>query len=189
MANGKFEISVSRNRVPMGHSLVPEKFGCHLVDSPDKSPEVSIVWQVVDGSPVCREVCVRAVDTDHEVQRSGLAGVRIEDLLEDTIRMLLWTSDLRDTANPDDPVWPSGVAERLAVREVRQARATRKVKITDELLREVAKTYRENVENNPTQAVATRFAKEPRTARLYVKRAREKGFLGAAIKGRAGEQS
>ncbi len=70
----------------------------------------------------------------------------------------------------------------------RAAREGRKRKITDELLREVAEVYRDNLERNPTQAVADRFDKSHRTAALYVQHARDKGFLGAAIKGKAGEQ-
>jgi hypothetical protein len=172
----------------MGQVTVPEVFVCHLLDFDDQSPNVDITWQVVNGSPVCREVCIRAVDTDKEVRCSGLAGVRIEDLLEKTIKALLWTHDLRRTDHPEEWIFPSGVAEADAVRQVRRARAGRKVKITDQLLQEVADIYRANVDRNPTAAVADHFDREPRTARLYVQRARKAGFLGEAIKGKAGEQ-
>ena len=116
---------------------------------------------------------------------TGLAGVRIADLLEQAVADLLWTGDLRHGAESE---WPSGAAQRQAVREVREVRAGRKVKVTDELLREVAEVYRANVENYPTQAVANHFDRQPRTARLYVQRARDAGFLGPAIQGKAGEQ-
>lgn len=61
--------------------------------------------------------------------------------------------------------------------------------ITDELLREVADVYRANVDDRPTIAVAEHFGRQHRTAALYVKKARERGFLGAAAVGKAGEQS
>ncbi|MGH3475325.1 MAG: hypothetical protein ACRDQD_00645 [Nocardioidaceae bacterium] len=70
----------------------------------------------------------------------------------------------------------------------RQARAARKVEITDDLLREVAGIYRANVTDRPTEAVAEHFDKAHRTAARYIELAREAGFLGAATRGKAGEQ-
>jgi hypothetical protein len=75
-----------------------------------------------------------------------------------------------------------------AARAARDARAARRVKITDALLREVATVYRANVNDKPTEAVAEHFGRQHRTATHYIKRARERGFLGSAIKGKAGEQ-
>jgi hypothetical protein len=69
-----------------------------------------------------------------------------------------------------------------------RARAARKVNITDDVLREVAEVYRANVSDRPTLAVAEHFDKGHSAAALYVKRARERGFLGPAAKGKAGEQ-
>jgi len=48
--------------------------------------------------------------------------------------------------------------------------------------------YRANVNDRPTEAVAEHFGRQHRTATQYIKRARERGFLGPAIKGKAGEQ-
>jgi hypothetical protein len=56
------------------------------------------------------------------------------------------------------------------------------------MLREVAAVYRANVSSRPTEAVAEHFDRRHRTAALYVKRARECGFLGPATRGRAGER-
>lgn len=72
---------------------------------------------------------------------------------------------------------------------VRGLRSRRKRKVDDDLLREVAEVYRANVDRGPTQAVAERFDKATSTAALYVSLARQHGFLGAAINGKAGEQS
>jgi hypothetical protein len=70
------------------------------------------------------------------------------------------------------------------------------VKITNDLLREVAGIYRAYVTDNPTQAIADHYDKSHRTAGGYVKAAREridpdtgKPFLGPALRGRAGEKS
>ncbi len=61
--------------------------------------------------------------------------------------------------------------------------------MTDDFLKDVARVYRENVDNNPTMAVAQYTGRAHRTAALYVKQAREAGFLGAASRGKAGERS
>jgi hypothetical protein len=56
------------------------------------------------------------------------------------------------------------------------------------LLREVAEVYRSNVDANPTEAVGRHLGVAERTARLYVRRARDAGFLGQAMRGQAGER-
>ncbi|EGD44663.1 hypothetical protein NBCG_01083 [Nocardioidaceae bacterium Broad-1] len=186
-----FESITSKSeRVPLKGSeyLVPKVFGCRLYDFDDGAPEVEILWSVVDGVPLCREVRVTAVDTDHEIKRSGVAGVGLDDLLDKTMKALVWNADARRIDDPQGRDFPDGSSQRSAIRAAHQARASRKVKITDELLREVAEIYRANVEHEPTQAVADHFDKAHRTAALYIKRAREAGYLGAALKGKAGEQ-
>lgn len=65
------------------------------------------------------------------------------------------------------------------------ARGDRKRRrITDELLREVARIYRENFKFAPTVAVAQTFDVKPRMAHEYVRRARERGFLPPTTQGR-----
>jgi len=59
--------------------------------------------------------------------------------------------------------------------------------VTDDVLREVAQIYRDNVDGNPTAAVARHTGRAHRTAALYVQKAREKGFLGPSIGRKAGE--
>lgn len=60
--------------------------------------------------------------------------------------------------------------------------------VTDELLRQVAQVYRDNINDNPTTAVAHHTGGAHRTAVLYVQQARQAGFLGAALPAKAGEQ-
>jgi hypothetical protein len=71
---------------------------------------------------------------------------------------------------------------------VRSVRREARRRVTDETLREVARVYRENVENNPTAAVAAYTGRAHRTAALYVQQARAAGFLGRTTPGKAGEQ-
>lgn len=182
-----FEVSASGDRAVMGLAEVPEVFGCRLSDFTGGGPEVEITWQVVDGSPVCRDVHLRAVDTGREVQRSDMAGVRLEDLLERTVKALMWTAGAARHLDPGK--WlPVPQVEREVVRAVQRARSSRKPRITNAVLAEVAAVYRGNVSDMPTRAVAEHLGVQPRTARLYVRRARDANLLGAAIKGKAGEQ-
>lgn len=63
--------------------------------------------------------------------------------------------------------------------------------ISDEYLRMVAEMYRTAVEVKPTapiQWMTVQLDRSEATVRRHVQRARDKGFLGGAIPGKAGEQ-
>lgn len=68
------------------------------------------------------------------------------------------------------------------------SRAPRRT-ITDDLLREVAAVYRREIDHAPTVAVGRHLGVAMRTARLYVRRARDAGHLGESLWGKAGETS
>lgn len=204
--------------VPVGQIKLPETFTAHLVEHDDGAPDVSLVFEVRDGSVECREVHIKATSDGHEVRVTGLAGIRVQNVLEETVQGLMYVEPrtVADVAEgergrkafatelpwvPEELYPPVRAAEgnymfpltawnglRDPVRQVREARTARKTKVTPALLREVAEVYRANVAHQPTQAVAEHFDKAHRTATLYVKRAREAGYLGAAIKGKAGER-
>jgi hypothetical protein len=88
------------------------------------------------------------------------------------------------------PFWFDFDRGRDAVAQTGAARAGRKVKITDALLREVADVYRANVSDKPTEAVAEHFDKC--TARLRASNGhrsaassarQSRGRRGAAVRG------
>lgn len=100
----------------------------------------------------------------------------------------------------DTPDWVASPASifieaRAGNEEVqRRARAalhlmSRRRRVTDDLLREVAEVYRAADDGRPTEAVARRFAASHSTAARWVGLARERDFLGATSSGRKGEQS
>jgi hypothetical protein len=64
-------------------------------------------------------------------------------------------------------------------------------RLTDEQLERVAETYREAEQRGhaPTQAVADQFHLARSTAARWVSKARERGMLGPAVRGRGGEAS
>jgi len=121
------------------------------------------------------------------VQASDLRGLRLENLGEDTAanvarhKMLTPSGEVR---------WAQDLRRYRDVRAgVNAARRGTRLAITDDLLRSVAQVYREHLEDRPTEAVRRHFDfGAERTARLYVKRARARGFLGQALQGKAGER-
>jgi len=172
---------VSEELVQVGLAMVPKWFTVHLVDLENHGPDIDLTFEVRSGRHECREVRVKSPDDPgREVAASDLADIRIDDALEMGLHFVFYGS----TGDEDNEI-AQGVE---AARQAREARAARKVKITDALLREVARVYRANVSDKPTAAVATHFGRQHRTATLYIKKARERGFLGPAIKGKAGER-
>jgi hypothetical protein len=77
--------------------------------------------------------------------------------------------------------------QAAAAAQFRSRRRGRNV-ATDEFLEEVARVYRENVaKGKPSKAVADHFKYPPSSARRLVRLARDRGFLGDAQRGKAGE--
>jgi hypothetical protein len=124
------------------------------------------------------------------VRAADLRRVPLEDVLEATAVQI----------GEQVTISPNGTEQRVrrplvdpwrrgGVAAVRGARRQLRRKITDDLLREVARIYRANLDGGkPAEAVAADLDVEPRTARLYVRRARDRGFLGESIPGKAGER-
>lgn len=164
------------------------------------APEVHLDVEVgSDGVPECREVRLSTVGAGRSVRSRDLRAVRFEVLLETGFGMAVMQRSKppefarRHGVTEDD--WVSTPTRAESGAAVRGLRSRKKRKVDDALLREVASVYRANVDRSPTQAVAERFGKRPSTAALYVKTAREqtdpetgKPFLGAALKGKAGEK-
>jgi hypothetical protein len=181
----------------VGQVQMPSRFESQLVEQPNGDPDVSFVFEVRNGVPECREVHIIATEDGHEVQGINLAGIRLLDVRDRTIRLLFQgfptVSDGRVHWNP---LFATEDEKRDAVRSADAARSARKAKMTPDLLREVAGIYRAYVNDNPTQEIADHYNKSHRTAGGYVKAARQrtdpetgKPFLGPALRGRAGEQA
>ena len=204
LAHRQVEVIEVADWVPVGPSVLPAAvmkvadwllialpavFTARFTDDPDGGPELQLTFAVRSRTPECVEVLVTPAGEGQEVRTSHLTGIRVEDLMERAIvelRVVRGHGDRDPVTGMYDFYDPRpGEAEIAATRA---ARAARKVKITDELLREVAAIYRANVDHKPLEAVAARFDRAHRTAALYVARARERGFLSPALKGKAGER-
>jgi hypothetical protein len=159
--------------------------------------EVRVEIEVDTGGVAeCRDVRVVSVGAGRSVRARDIRAVKLDDLIEAGFALAVWQpavlSEQARRHGVDASDWFTGSTVDESQTEVRGLRRRRRDKnrtITDDLLREVAEVYRSNLDRGPTQAVAERFSKAPSTAALYVKLARDAGFLGAAIRGKAGEQS
>lgn len=165
---------------------LPRRYGLDYESrESDPRPGWSVEVEVRDGAPEVRRVVVSATVDGREVRSTDLRDLHLEDLVEDTTAQVVGRASIDDAGRrlveTDFRSW------RQSSRAVRLARRTRRPRITEDLLREVAAVYRA-APDRPTQAVADRFERSHSTATLYVKLARDRGFLGAAIRGKAGER-
>lgn len=185
--------------VQMGDRLGPNRFTLAVDRAP--APDIQLRIEIRDGSVECRELRIIAQPGNRGVRTSDLK-ISIDDQLELAVKAVMspavWSDDEQKgftgagyggvVTGPDhEHLRVRHDIGRETVRQVRVARRAAKTKITDERLREVAGVYREHLASSPTRAVAEHFVVAHRTAALYVKRARGRGFLGAALPGKAGE--
>lgn len=141
-------------------------------------PAWRMVFDASDGVPRCVSFTIEKTESGREIRSVDLR-LSVEDALEMSTRSIAGRS-----------VMPSyeDVRSGATLRAVRSARRTGRRKVTDDLLREVAEIYRREVDSNPSEAIAAHLGIADRTARLYVRRARDAGFLGKALRGKAGER-
>ncbi len=174
--------------VEVGDYQLPS--GYTLAYSPPRGaaePAWEVEYAVEDGTPRCIGVAVRANEGGREVQASDLRGLRLDDLGEDAA---INVARHRVRTDSGEVAWVRDLRRFRDVRAgVHAARRGSRLAVTDDLLRTVADVYRELLDDRPTEAVRQHLELgSDRTARLYVKRARDRGFLGQAIQGKAGER-
>jgi hypothetical protein len=155
--------------------------------SDELTPSWRVVWEVRDGRPQCRQAVFEASETGREIRSVDLRRLSLEDLVEaaatnmaakratDEDGRVHMVRDLRD--------W------QATIQQVRKARGDGRRSITAEKLARVAKVYRANVDSTPVRAVRDELGLgSERTARRWIQLARDRGFLGEAIPGKAGER-
>ena len=154
-------------------------------------PFVELHFAVIDGAPQLRALVVSAIKGKRELRAADLRRVPIADVLEATAAQIgeqVTTSPNGTEQRVRRPLVDSW--RRGGVAAVRDARRPLRRKITDDLLQQVTETYRANVATGkpPVPEIAKELEVDERTARLYVRRARDRGFLGQSIPGKAGER-
>ncbi len=174
----------------VGDRGLPKRFTLTVTNDEDSPhPDLRLDFAVRDGVPECRGVNDESTtDRRRPVQVFDLRSIKIDDWLEYAVSRVanVVVSSEGGVVSMVDTIDPAEI-ERT-VKLVRRVRSEGRRTVTDEFLREVAELYRSNIDNNPTEVIAKRFDKTPRSARSYVQQARARGFLGAAIKGKAGEE-
>lgn len=140
-------------------------------------PGWRMTFDASDGVPRCVSVTVEKTEAGREIRSLDLR-LSVEDALEMATQSI---AGRRVMPSYED------VRSGASLRAVRGARRSARRKVTDDVLREVADIYRRNLSDNPTESVAVHLGVADRTARLYVRRARDAGFLGEALRGKAGE--
>src|SRR5215207_6036689 len=89
MVHQELRISSSGELESVGQLRMPARFTLHLRDDDDGDPDIDLTWQIRDGVPECVDVHITATETGHEVRVTGLRGVRVEDLLDSTIKWMM----------------------------------------------------------------------------------------------------
>jgi len=140
-------------------------------------PELHLRFEVNGGVPYCREVLLSSVPGQREVRPVDIRSVDLEHFLEVACQMVAPVVSglpVLGETGLECPDVPAGHAQ--VARAVSRARRNTRRQLADDKLPEVAEVYRANP-SRPSAAVADHFGLEPRTARLYVRRARDAGLL------------
>lgn len=169
-----------RHRVRVGDRLLPRRIDVTFPSTVDDLPSLTMVVEVREGIPQCTEVTIRSSSTGREVRSVDLRAARLEDWLETV------TSGAAAAATEHGYVIDDKTPAELAAdrKRVQYIRAGARRTITDDLLSQVAETYRAHASDRPTEAVQVAFGTSSRTAARYVQQARERGFLPPTTPGK-----
>ena len=142
--------------------------------------------RVIDGAPQCVGVRLTSSYDDAPVTGAVLNKVNLEHWVSVACSRAIehptdaWESVETDS---DGSLWllPNEAAAEAADSARRAARRARRSRggYSSELLRQVAEVYEANVDSFPTKAVGQTFGVAQSTSQLYVRKARERGFITA----------
>jgi hypothetical protein len=140
-------------------------------------PELHLRFEVRAGIPQCREVFLQSHPEGREVRQADIRSADLELYLEIACQMVAPHVSALPVLGEDGLEYPKAVAGNTEVaRGVARARRNTRRQLSDDRLPEVADVYRANP-SRPSAAVAEHFGLEARTARLYVRRARDAALL------------
>lgn len=152
-------------------TTLPIQFEVVFLPKAEGEPGHRASFAVLGGRPVCMGAgAFMVVPEDREVQAGDLRAVRVGDMLEHGVRYLAARRSVVEAGS----VWEIGPdLGREGLRKVQQARR----RVNDEHLRRVAAVYEANLDGAPVAEVEAEFSVSRRTASLYVKKARDAGFI------------
>jgi hypothetical protein len=171
--------------------LIPERFTAKLIDATQPGDTVTLEIEV-DERAVARCVGLTVHDENGPITGQTLRRIRVATLMR---HALVNAASGEVTEIPGGGVsagWPAspGDADEYE-RFLEGARQPRRgATLTDDHLEQVAAMYRRAIElgDPPTRTIADRMYVARATAARWVGKAREKGFLGPAMRGRGGER-
>lgn len=142
--------------------------------------------EVIDDVPQCRRIELVCEPSGRQIRQVDVREIVVADVVEMMAAVAARRIVERDGQIVSVIEFGRPQPYFDAVRQVRRARASSKRRLTPAFLADVARVYREHFDEAPTDAVAKAFQIRPRTASLYVRKARDAGLLGQTTRGRKG---
>lgn len=165
------------DQVPVGGASMPREFTVIFWRTRDIEYErapISAEFVVNDGEPFCLKAGVSTRPGGPRITTSDLREIKIEEMLDHAIEVLARD----DYGSPEKWLYGSGQSA-AARRKVNRSR----LRVNDDFLRDVAKVYTANIASGtPAKAVADRYGRARRTASLWIKKAREAGYIDRLMK-------
>lgn len=173
--------------VQLGSAIVPPK--AQLTFKGIKgSPDVTMRFEVRDGRPECVEIHVKGKPQGRGIRTADLQQFNLDNLTANVFTDLaIAVKDDGIGVGPGSSILTDeDVAAKLrAGRDVREARMSRRGMVTRAELEEVARVFREHVDDSPTSAVKQLLDYgSDRTAARRIKQAEEAGLLPPTTPGR-----
>ncbi len=151
-------------------------------------PDMRIRVELRDGAPRVVELAWISQPLQKEIRQKQLRQTNLAKLATDLIVSTVSDTDIIDGVMilPEDVDRQQLRQSRLALQKFvdRQQRPRDRRRMTPEFLKSVAKVYKENIDGNPTKAVAETFNVASRMASEYVTRARRAGLLPKTVRGK-----
>ena len=133
--------------------------------------DVAMQLRIIDGTPHCTYLVLASSEPGKGIPPKAVREFRLEDWIEKTYVNHALHYD-RATGQ-----WDRDYSGRTVLPSIRKARARARGGYTDDLLQDVATIYEAHADRYPTKAVREHYGFAQSTAQLYVKKAREKGYI------------
>jgi hypothetical protein len=174
------------DRLILGKHLMPAQ-ALLVIEGEDQEPDAAVSFEFRDGRPEVTKVVVAAKPDGRGVRTADLRAFALDELSIDVVTRLGLRHFSR--ADPEDIRMADPERDyRHLGREVREARSTRRGALTQKELKEVARIYREHLQEfpsgKPTHAVERAFGYSARTAARRVQQARAAGLLPKTTPGK-----
>lgn len=182
--------------------LVPGRFTITGPASPQGgAPTARVVVEVIEGRPQCVAVHIERQDNGRRIVSADLQHLPLKRWIGDAVEILGAT--IRFNKDGSINFEPPASLEQIVAKERDRKRALTEIAtalksidrsrragaVTDDLLEEVATVYRAAKGKHPTQAVMDHFPVTRPTASRWIRRARDRDFLGPSRgQGKAGEE-